>query len=386
MPESDNTVGRPVRAYNAHGYFSDYSTEEIIAKKMNFFKGWECAAGTENINIDFDGHCQAASCGILLNLENQTHTSRMGNVFDGTFIPASGWATCDIQACSCGADIFIPKHRADASRSLLKKYSGSKEEENKRLPPNSNNFNSLAAVERTHSSRYKQIFWEIGRLCNFDCTYCPPFVHNKTEKPKTWEMLNQAYAMIKERFLKGDGKGNFIISGGEPTANPHYMKLAKMISNDGHKLSTHTNGTKSIDYYRELIIYRDINISLHFEYIDRFRYHIPDLLEGVINKKIELTRRGDVNAGHCEIIFMIKPRRLDEALAFEKKLIAVPGFLDCCTHTFMPIRTNDIIQENKLGNFTNRNGNQLLNTYPPQEMDQMGSRTNLFKSSESLLK
>ena len=39
--DNDCTMGRPVRAYNADGYFSDYSTEEIVTRSIStdLFKG-----------------------------------------------------------------------------------------------------------------------------------------------------------------------------------------------------------------------------------------------------------------------------------------------------------------------------------------------------------
>ena len=372
--DNDCTMGRPVRAYNADGYFSDYSTEEIVTRRLNYFKGWKCAAGVENINIDFDGLIQRASCGIVADI-NGRFRGHLGHIYEGELLENDNWITCKIETCSCGADMFIPKHRADTDKALLRKYQNAPRESGKQLESDSNRLGKIAAVERTHFANCKQIFWEISRRCNLDCSYCPSYVHNKTDRHRTWEELENAYKLLKNSFLRGH-PGNFAISGGEPTVNSSYMKLAKLISSDGNKLSTHSNGTKRGDYYAELIQYSDLNLSIHFEYIDKFKDKIIDTLTRVVETKMRRDALGQ-KRGHCEVMFMILPGRLDEALSLEKEIVKIPGFINFCTHTFMPLRTNDLVEEKNLDG--NRRGNQLRTEYSDNELTHMGYRTSSFK-------
>ena len=373
----ESPVGRPLRAYNDGGFFSDHSTEEIVARKLNRFKGWKCAAGVENINIDFDGRCQLASCGVKATIQGQA-SPMIGDIYDGHFSTLKEWVTCTIGTCSCGADLFIPKHRADVDRSLLRKSANQDKEKEKQLPDNDHDLKSISALERIHFSHYKQIFWELGRRCNFDCSYCPSYVHNKTDRNRSWEELSGAYELLKKNFL-GGSLGNFIISGGEPTINPHYMRLAKLISSDENKLSTHSNGTKKPDYYVELIRYSDLNLSIHFEYLSQFQKKIIEILRAVVQEQKRRDNQGQ-KRGHCEVLLMVPPGRMDTALAIEKELVEIPDFIHFCTHTFMPIRTNELAEEKDTGQ--GRKGNQLMEDYLSEELSEMGLRTEKFKLAE----
>ncbi len=379
MSDNDYTVGRPVRVYDQEGYFSDLSTEEVVSKRINNFSGWKCAAGVENINIDFDGYVQLASCGIATRI-GTTYTGTLGNVYDGYLISQKNWINCNIQACSCGSDMFIPKFDPKrSSEEYLRKFLQKPPQKDKYLGHNSIGNNTSSAVERTHLTEYKQVFWEMGRRCNFNCSYCPADVHNNTEKRKSWDQLFDAYQLIKDKFLLGS-KANFVVSGGEPTVHKNYIEFAQMVYNDGHKLSTHSNGSRLPKYYRELIHYSDLNISIHFEYIDRYEEKISNIIDGICQEKYERDLDG-LHRGHMEVYFMVMPGRMEEAIALEKDIIQTcPEFLNYCTHTFMPLRTNEIIEQVKLGVKKDRQGNTLLTDYTSDEMNEMGSRTEKCKN------
>ena len=379
MIDNDFTVGRPVRVYDGQRHFSDLSTEEVVAKRINNFSGWKCGAGVENINIDFDGYVQLASCGAGTKI-NKVFTGTLGNVYDGYLVIPDQWIDCNISACSCGSDIFIPKYNPKiGNKEYLLKLKQQPADQKYNLGPNALGNNNNAAVERTHLGGYKQVFWELGRRCNFNCSYCPSEVHNNTEKKKNWDQLNDAYQLIKQKFLL-DGKANFVVSGGEPTVHKHYIEFAKMIYDDGHKLSTHSNGSRLPAYYRELVRYSDLNISIHFEYIDRYEEKISNIIDVICKEKQERDAQG-LHRGHMEVYFMVMPGRMDEAIQLEKDIInACPEFLNYCTHTFMPLRTNELIQQAKQGIKKDRQGNTLLIDYTTDEMIQMGSRTERCKN------
>ena len=153
-----------------------------------------------------------------------------------------------------------------------------------------------------------------------------------------------------------------------------------MVYNDGHKLSTHSNGSRLPKYYRELIHYSDLNISIHFEYIDRYEEKISNIIDGICQEKY-LRDLDGLHRGHMEVYFMVMPGRMEEAIALEKDIIQTcPEFLNYCTHTFMPLRTNEIIEQVKQGIKKDRQGNTLLTDYTSDEMNEMGSRTEKCKN------
>lgn len=363
---SDGTIpGKPVRIYQEDGSFNDFSTEEVVAGRLNSFLGWKCAAGVENLCINFDGDVQSASCG---SIGPDGRSGKYGNVFED-FTLDGKWITCAQEFCSCGADLFIPKVRKEKNKSLLKFTQGTAHDLDKRV----STINRAAGVERTFNARNKQIFWEIGRRCNFDCSYCHKYVHNNFEEHKTLEMLKFATEKL-EQFSKGE-KINFAISGGEPTLNPDYLEWAHYLVNKGHKLSTHSNGSRDPKYYQELITLSDINISVHFEF-----YQKDKLLEllMVLASTIRSLREAGKEANHLEVMLMMSPGIKDKVIALEKEIWEIPGFRYFCTLTVMPIRGHESIE------IKDRRTGDTLVEYEKEEAEIFGNRTieNFMKEDE----
>ena len=253
----DQTPGKPIRTYAENGQWRDWSTDELVGAKLNYLPGWKCGAGVDSLFIDMDGFVWTASCRV---------GGRLGNVFEDFRVPDS-WIDCTRNVCSCGADLFIPKTQKIEFKPLLRKGQG--------LPvvPELRNdtLTDFVAVERTHASTQKQIYWEISRRCNYDCSYCWPWIHNNTDPHKSLEELMKATHNLEQHFTKGESV-NFIISGGEPTANKHFLDWLRYLNAMGHHVSLHSNGSRLPDYYREIIHYGDLNLSVHFEFYDRAKF------------------------------------------------------------------------------------------------------------------
>ncbi len=362
------TPGKPIRIYQSPGAFSDFSTEDVVSRKLNSFSGWKCGAGVENLCINFDGDVQSASCGIL---DSEGKTGKYGNVFESFELPKD-WITCPQKFCSCGADLFIPKVKNDESYSLLKLKNGEAAD----LSARREKLESPAALERTFGTKYKQIFWELGRRCNYDCSYCHTYVHNNYEEHKSYDKLLFALKKLEEQFA-GKDKISFAISGGEPTTNPAYMDFVKHLTSRGHRVSTHSNGSRLPDYYVDLINHSDLNISVHFEF-----YHRAKMLEVItaVAREIHLRKAALQNTGHLEVMLMILPGNLDLAASFEKELWEIPHFSDVATLTRMPIRGHESI-ENK----EKLTGDVLLPQYAETELKKFGNHSKeVFVKTESL--
>ncbi len=354
---SDGTIpGKPIRIYEFDGSFNDFSTEDVVSQKLNSFVGWKCAAGIENLCISFDGDVQSASCG---SIGKKGETGKYGNIFE-TFQLDNDWITCGQKFCSCGADLFIPKVQDNSYLNLLNFTNGTEHSLEKRTVE----IIKPAALERTFAGRNKQVFWEIGRRCNYDCSYCHPFVHNNYEAHKTLAMLKYATENLEQKFSKGS-QINFAISGGEPTLNPDYLDWVKYLFGRGHRISTHSNGTRPTEYYTELITLSDINISVHFEHYQKAKM-IP--LISTIASVVHDHRISEKYVGHLEVMLMIIPGRQDEVLDFEKEIWKIPHFREHCTLTVMPIRGHESIDAKE-----ERSGDVLVD-YPKGEADNFGSR------------
>lgn len=326
---SDITPGRPLRAYNSTGQFSDFSTDDLVGKRLNYFEGWLCGVGTENLFVNMDGEIFGASCKV---------GGKLGNIYEDFTIPES-WLACTHKLCSCGADLFIPKALNADSRLLLTKTLGNPVDLEKRTDSQQ----KIVALERTHASHQKQVYWEIGRRCNYDCSYCWPWIHNKTDRHKTLEELLTATEKIITKFAKG-AQVNFIISGGEPSLNPDFLDWVRYISVMGHHLSMHSNGSRLPAYYTELIHYGDLNLSAHFEFLNVEKF--LDVVAAVTGEKVKCLNQG---VGHLEVKLMMTPGKRAAALELQRGLLEIPNFKDYCTWAFVPIRDGKMGDEIKEG-------------------------------------
>jgi organic radical activating enzyme len=342
---SDITPGRPLRVYNEAGQFADYSTDDLVGKRLNFFEGWSCGVGSTSLFVNMDGEIYGASCKV---------GGKLGNIYEDFEIPEK-WLTCSRNLCSCGADLFIPKVKNENDQHLLVKTNGQRPDLGKRAEVQPH---EISAIERTHASELKQVYWEIGRRCNYDCSYCWPWIHNKTDRHKTLYELITATEKVIEKFSKG-ARVNFIISGGEPTLNPDFLDWVRYINAMGHYLSMHSNGTRLPDYYRELIHYGDLNLSAHFESIklDKFVNVVAAITEEKVKKK-------NVRVGHLEVKMMMAPGRRPMALELQERILNIPRFKDYCTWAFVPIRDGKM-------------GDQIVEGYTEEDFQLFGNGVTL---------
>lgn len=346
----DITPGKPIRTYAEDGSWRDWSTDELVGAKLNYLPNWKCGAGVDSLYIDMDGYVWTASCRV---------GGKLGNVFEDFTVP-NDWIDCTRNTCSCGADLFVPKTQKIEFKSLLRKGQGLDG-----IPELRNdNLTDFVALERTHASNQKQVYWEIGRRCNYDCSYCWPWIHNNTDRHKTLEELMKATRNVEERFTKGEAV-NFIISGGEPTANKDFLDWLRYLNACGHHVSLHSNGSRLPDYYREIIHYGDLNLSVHYEFYDRARF--VRVVEAVAHEKATT----DV-CGHLEIKFMMAPDNREETLSLEEELKALPYFKEWCTWAIVPIRGT---LENKNISVGTGAGSEVMDGYTKEDYILFGDRT-----------
>ena len=74
------------------------------------------------------------------------------------------------------------------------------------------------------------ITWDLGRRCNYDCTYCAPIHHDNfsphaslEELKKTADFIFEYITLIAKYRTTKDFHLN--LTGGEPTNNPNFLKL-----------------------------------------------------------------------------------------------------------------------------------------------------------------
>lgn len=115
--------------------------------------------------------------------------------------------------------------------------------------------------------------WNIGRRCNFSCSYCPKDLHDRVSPDLSFNQLVLAWNNIVGAMQPKSMMASVEFTGGEPTLNPHFLQFATYL-NRNHRdkiwsVGVTTNGSASAEYYGLLMKEFDwIAFSTHFEWWD----------------------------------------------------------------------------------------------------------------------
>jgi molybdenum cofactor biosynthesis enzyme MoaA len=133
----------------------------------------------------------------------------------------------------------------------------------------------------------KMIVWDLGRRCNFDCTYCTGWMHSTTapfndfeEYKKTAEFIHKYYSLYK-KYHKVDWDVMISFTGGEPAINPAFYKLVPYLKENYPymKLNLTTNGAWSKNRGQFLLDnMNSITVSYHCEGTDKQKALVRDNL------------------------------------------------------------------------------------------------------------
>lgn len=114
-----------------------------------------------------------------------------------------------------------------------------------------------------HQDQIK-VEWNLGKRCNYDCSYCPTAIHDNFS-PHT--DINVLEATI-DRLCELDKPLRISLTGGEPCVHPDiedlfdYMKRKNIFW-----INLTTNGTRSASWYlQNEMFFNHIVFSLHFEH------------------------------------------------------------------------------------------------------------------------
>jgi MoaA/NifB/PqqE/SkfB family radical SAM enzyme len=130
------------------------------------------------------------------------------------------------------------------------------------------------------------VTWDIGRRCNYDCTYCEATRHNNTSKHRTVEELTATFNFIQRwtdlyNKQRGMATTNINFTGGEPTSNPHFFDFIDHVKQfPEYNLSLTTNGAWSKKLTGKIIKnFSGVTVSYHAEAHDELKKQV---LENII--------------------------------------------------------------------------------------------------------
>ena len=145
------------------------------------------------------------------------------------------------------------------------------------------------------------VSWTLSNKCNYRCEYCPDILHNGSTGQPQWSTVKR----FVQNFNLKDKKICYRLSGGEPTYWKHFIDLAELVKEEGHKFTFISNGSQSPDYFKKIAPYTDgMMLSYHKAYAN------PEHFIKIINEsKIETV-----------INMMLLPSDFEEIFALAEKI------------------------------------------------------------------
>jgi len=115
----------------------------------------------------------------------------------------------------------------------------------------------------SHYAESVKIEWNLGKRCNYDCSYCPAEIHDSTSQHTNIQILKNT---IDE--LTTFKNVRISLTGGEPFVHPDITALLHYARPKVSWINVTTNGTRTKNFYVDMLQrYLDhIVFSLHFEY------------------------------------------------------------------------------------------------------------------------
>jgi len=145
------------------------------------------------------------------------------------------------------------------------------------------------------------VSWTLSNKCNYRCEYCPAILHNGSTGQPQWSTVKR----FVQNFNLKDKKICYRLSGGEPTYWKHFIDLAELVKEEGHKFTFISNGSQSPEYFKKIAPYTDgMMLSYHKAYAN------PEHFIKIINEsKIETV-----------INMMLLPSDFEEIFALAEKI------------------------------------------------------------------
>ena len=106
-----------------------------------------------------------------------------------------------------------------------------------------------------------KVEWNIGKRCNYDCSYCPSSIHDNFSPHTDYYTLQNTV----DKLASLGKPVRISLTGGEPCVHPDIERLITYIKSKNMWLSVTTNGTRKPLWYVLQLLDQYV-FSLHFEH------------------------------------------------------------------------------------------------------------------------
>ena len=132
-----------------------------------------------------------------------------------------------------------------------------------------------------HQSSIK-VEWNLGKRCNYDCSYCPASIHDNSSPHTDIEILKRAV----DKLVALGKPIRLSFTGGEPCVHPKFLELVKYCKHKGVTwISVTTNGTLPYEFYAALEA-DQIVFSIHLEFDWKRVFNTVESVVDLTNKKV----------------------------------------------------------------------------------------------------
>jgi MoaA/NifB/PqqE/SkfB family radical SAM enzyme len=163
------------------------------------------------------------------------------------------------------------------------------------------------AVEhcRAKQSEVVKIEWNLGKRCNFNCSYCDEATHDNFSPHMSFDVAKRTIDKIIDKLPGRQFKMN--LTGGEPTVNPEFERIIDYMYERGVQIGVTTNGSRTFEFYkRNVHKLTSIIFSYHMEY--HKRRVLPETIVDLYN----YTKTLDKHV-HLHVHIMMLPTTFAEA-------------------------------------------------------------------------
>lgn len=127
-----------------------------------------------------------------------------------------------------------------------------------------------------------KIEWNLGKRCNYDCSYCPAEIHDNTSKHTNIEILKETV----DKLITLGKPIRLSFTGGEPCVHPKFEELVRYCKHVGISwISVTTNGTRPYEFYRSLPVDQYV-FSIHLEYDWKRVFNTVESIHKLSNAKV----------------------------------------------------------------------------------------------------
>jgi MoaA/NifB/PqqE/SkfB family radical SAM enzyme len=127
-----------------------------------------------------------------------------------------------------------------------------------------------------------KVEWNLGKRCNYDCSYCPASIHDNTSPHTDIEILKTTV----DKLMTLGKPIRLSFTGGEPTVHPKFRELIKYCNHVGISwISVTTNGTLPYEFYASLDV-NQLVFSIHLEYDWKRVFNTLESITDLTNIKV----------------------------------------------------------------------------------------------------